>query len=79
VDFSPLFPSSAPFPPPLHSSCLPPAFVLQVRVCVKDAFVAQAAGPEDRARIVDAVCADGGEILIHRSVRPFLSSSFALC
>ncbi|KAJ7815194.1 hypothetical protein B0H14DRAFT_2375543 [Mycena olivaceomarginata] len=48
---------------------LPPAFLPQVRVCVNDALVAQAAGPEDRARIVDAICADGREILMHRSVR----------
>ncbi|KAJ7829887.1 hypothetical protein B0H14DRAFT_2593754 [Mycena olivaceomarginata] len=27
----------------------------------------KAADPEDRARIVDAICADGGEILMHRS------------
>ncbi|KAJ7333977.1 hypothetical protein DFH08DRAFT_965746 [Mycena albidolilacea] len=58
--------SSLPLPLfPLPS--LPPAFLPQVRVCVNDAFVAQAAGPEDRARIVDAICADGGEILMHRS------------
>ncbi|KAJ7788644.1 hypothetical protein B0H14DRAFT_3503942 [Mycena olivaceomarginata] len=57
--------SSLPLPLfPLPS--LPPAFLPQVRVCGNDAFVAQAAGPEDRARIVDAICADGGEIPMHR-------------
>ncbi|KAJ7794368.1 hypothetical protein B0H14DRAFT_3888742 [Mycena olivaceomarginata] len=67
--------SSLPLPLfPLPS--LPPAFLPQVRVCVNDALVAQAAGPEDRARIVDAICADGREILMHRSARPFLFSSW---
>ncbi|KAJ7829891.1 hypothetical protein B0H14DRAFT_2593758 [Mycena olivaceomarginata] len=41
---------------------LPPAFLPQVRVCVNDAFVAQAAGPEDHARIVDAICADASAL-----------------
>jgi hypothetical protein len=43
------------------------------------AFVAQLAGPEERARIVDAICARGGEMMMRRCV-PFLSSSyFAPC
>ncbi|KAJ7815203.1 hypothetical protein B0H14DRAFT_3476480 [Mycena olivaceomarginata] len=42
-------------------SSLPPTFLPQVRVCVN---AAQAAGPEARAHIVDAICADGGVILI---------------
>ncbi|KAJ7333969.1 hypothetical protein DFH08DRAFT_1083471 [Mycena albidolilacea] len=52
-----------------------------LRVCVNDAFVAQAAGPEDRARIVDAICADGGEIPMHRSgsaMTPFSATTMQI-
>ncbi|KAJ7813704.1 hypothetical protein B0H13DRAFT_2382238 [Mycena leptocephala] len=58
-----------------------PPLEAQVQVCVNanDAFVAQVAGPQERARIVDAICACGEEMMMHRCV-PFLpSSSFALC
>ncbi|KAJ7828567.1 hypothetical protein B0H14DRAFT_3466250 [Mycena olivaceomarginata] len=63
VGSSSAFPSSAPFP----LLFLPPAFLPQV------------AGPEERARIVDATCVRDEEIRMHRCV-PFLSSSFfVLC
>ncbi|KAJ7925663.1 hypothetical protein B0H13DRAFT_2568446 [Mycena leptocephala] len=47
---------------------LPPAFLPQVRVCVNanDAFVAQVAGPEERASILDAICTRGREMMMHR-------------
>ncbi|KAJ7889427.1 hypothetical protein B0H13DRAFT_2341553 [Mycena leptocephala] len=66
----PLFSSSSPLP------SLPPAFLPQVQVCVNanDAFVGQIAGPEERARIVDAICARGGEMMMHQCV-PILSAS----
>jgi hypothetical protein len=35
-----------------------------------DAFVAQVAGPEEHARIFDAICARDGETMMHRCV-PF--------
>ncbi|KAJ7866101.1 hypothetical protein B0H13DRAFT_2352680 [Mycena leptocephala] len=60
--------SSLPLPLfPLSS--LPPAFLPQVRVCVNanDAFVAQVAGPEERPRIVDAICVRDGEMMMHRN------------
>jgi hypothetical protein len=44
-----------------------------------DAFVAQVAGLEESARIVDATCVRGGEMMIHRCVLFLSSSSFALC
>ncbi|KAJ7693286.1 hypothetical protein B0H14DRAFT_3175309 [Mycena olivaceomarginata] len=60
--------SSLPLPlSPLPS--LPPAFVPQVPVCVNanDAFAAQVASPEERARIVDAICPCDGEMMMHHN------------
>jgi hypothetical protein len=48
-------------------------------VIPNDTFVAQVAGPEERARIVDAICVRDGEMMMHWCI-PFLSSSsFTLC
>ncbi|KAJ7847401.1 hypothetical protein B0H13DRAFT_2362514 [Mycena leptocephala] len=67
----PLFSSSSPLP------SLPPAFLPQVQVCVNanDAFVGQIAGPEERTRIVDAICARGGEMMMHQCVLILSASS----
>ncbi|KAJ7853202.1 hypothetical protein B0H13DRAFT_2359156 [Mycena leptocephala] len=65
--------SSLPLPPPFPSSCLPP----QVQVCVNanDAFVGQIARPEERTRIVDAICARGGEMMMHQCISILSASS----
>ncbi|KAJ7754913.1 hypothetical protein B0H14DRAFT_3600148 [Mycena olivaceomarginata] len=59
-----------PFPPP----SLPPAFLSQVRVCVNANEVLRR--PEERARIVDAICARGGEMVMHRVQQLGLSALY---
>ncbi|KAJ7720184.1 armadillo-type protein [Mycena metata] len=63
----------SPFPPPFSFSFVPPT-----GMDANDAFAAQVAGPEERARIGDAIYARGGEMIMHRCVPSLSSSSFAL-